>query len=130
MAAGICLHAHSAAVGQSEKQEQLLGFPQTSMKALPRLPPPSTSRGHCWDRMGASPMLVNLSLLLERWAGGGSCGAGCQFWGEPCSGRAAELQLGLLCGCAVVLGYAPRCAWPAGWKERHMWGHGQLGEPN
>lgn len=37
-------------------------------------------------------MLLNLSLLLERWAGGGSRGVGCRLWGEPCS----ERRLGLL----------------------------------
>jgi len=66
-AAGICLHARSAAMGQPEKQEHLLGFPQTSMRALPRLPQPPTSRGHCWDRMGACPTLENLGLLWDRW---------------------------------------------------------------
>ena len=75
-------------------------------------------------------MLVNFSLWLERWAGGGSRGVGCQLWGEPCSGWAAELRLGLLCGCAAGLGYTARCAWPAGWKERRTQGHGQLGEPD
>lgn len=32
---------------------------------------------------------------------------GCQLWGESCSGSAAQRWLGLLCSCAVGLGYTP-----------------------
>lgn len=77
--AGICC------LDQPGKQEQLLGFPCTSMRALPRLPQPPASRGHCWDRMGASPTLEILILL---WSdGAASFGGHSLCWGgELCVG--------------------------------------------
>lgn len=72
-------------VWTSLEKKSSFWFPCTSVRALPRLPQPPTSRGHCWDRMGASPTLESLILLWRDGAasfGGHSLCLG----GELCVG--------------------------------------------
>lgn len=78
-------------VWTSLEKKRSFWFPCTSMRALPRLPQPPASRGHCWDRMGASPTLEILILLWRD--GAASFGGHSLCWGgELCVGAQPALR--------------------------------------
>lgn len=63
------------------------GVPHATGRALPRLPQPTASRGHCWDRMGTMGRILLPALGLTC----SSCAASLQLWW--CCG-AGGIQLG------------------------------------